>query len=321
MAAWSTTELVPAGVIGGPTGLAFSPSGDLYVADYYNQVWKVAGGTASVFAGSDATLGHTDGTGAAASFTHPYCVACDASGNVYVGEWAEVRKITPAGVVTTVAGSPSASFFPRGMVCDASGNLYVVDNTPSILKITPAGVVTTLASVSGGALDTIAYDTDSGDLFVADTAARDLMRVTMAGVVTSVATLDVGYVDPASGFQPPECTFAAFDRFGVLSIAVVNYDSGSRILRYSPLTAAWLEPATLDLPFNTERGVLEQVYGFACSDLTDVISYQFGTQISTLVRSTSRLHTVGGHFRSAGGAQINMMQRAGIGPWLPIEDL
>lgn len=320
MAAWTTTELVPAGIIGGPQGMAFSPSGDLYAADYNNRIWKVAGSVASVFAGSDA-IGHTDGTGTAATFTHPGCLACDASGNVYVGEWDEIRKITPVGVVTTVAGSPLASLSPQDMVCDASGNLYVADFTPSILKITPGGVVTTLASASGGALDTLAYDTDSGDLFVTDTAARDLLRVTMAGVVTSVATLDVGYIDPASAFQPPACMFAAFDRFGVLNIAVQNYDSGSRILRYSPAAAAWLEPATLGLPFNTEFGALEQVYGIACSAVSDVISYQFSTQISTLVRSTSRLHTVGGHFRSAGAPQINMMQRSGIGPWLPIEDL
>src|SRR5258705_104632 len=130
MATWGTTDLVPAGIIGRPQGLAFSPSGDLYIADYFNRVWKVTGNTASVFAGSDA-IGHTDGTGAAATFTHPGCLACDASGNVYVGEWDEIRKITPAGVVTTVTGNPSAYFSPQDMVCDASSNLYVTDFTPS----------------------------------------------------------------------------------------------------------------------------------------------------------------------------------------------
>ena len=104
--------------------------------------------------------GSTDGTGSAARFFGPGGVAVDAAGNVYVGDTnnSTIRKITPAGVVSTLAGSAgsvgsidgtgsAARFFnPFGVAVDAAGNLFVADdNNKSIRKITPAGVVTTFA--------------------------------------------------------------------------------------------------------------------------------------------------------------------------------
>lgn len=95
-----------------------------------------------------------------AQFDQPEGVAVDAAGNVYIADTyaATVRKITPAGVVTTLAGlagvfgkidgTGGAARFnnPDGVAVDAAGNVYVADSfNNSIRKVTPAGVVTTFA--------------------------------------------------------------------------------------------------------------------------------------------------------------------------------
>src|SRR6266852_5393087 len=106
------------------------------------------------------SIGSADGTGSAARFSFPSGVATDASGNVYVADSynSTIRQITPAGVVTTLAGlagitgsadgtgSAARFYFPFGVATDSSGNVYVADTDNStVRKITPAGVVTTLA--------------------------------------------------------------------------------------------------------------------------------------------------------------------------------
>ncbi|GGP27892.1 NHL repeat-containing protein [Silvimonas amylolytica] len=191
-----------------PGGIAVDSNGVVYVADTENhEIRKVlADGTVSTLAGSTAP-GAADGTGAAASFNEPAAVAVDQNGNVFVADASnnEIRKITPAGTVSTIAGSTtagsadgtgSAAAFnsPHGIAVDAYGNLYVADlNNRSIRKISPGGVVSTLANANGspgvadgkGAAATfefpwgIATDT-AGNLYVTDYAASTLRKITPA---------------------------------------------------------------------------------------------------------------------------------------------
>ncbi len=129
-----------------------------------NTIRKITpAGTVSTLAGSSAVAGSADGTGTEARFYAPEGVAVDTAGNLYVSDTGnhKIRKITPAGVVSTLAGAGVLGFAdgtgenarfrePSGIAADATGNVYVADwGNHAIRKITPAGVVTTLAG-SGG---------------------------------------------------------------------------------------------------------------------------------------------------------------------------
>ncbi len=197
-----------------PRGIAFDAVGNAYVADANNnKIRKItAAGIVTTFAGSGA-LGSTNGTGVAASFFNPSAIAVDASGNIYVAEPSSnlIRKITPAGVVTTFAGSgatgstnatgTAASFnIPSGLAIDGSGNIYVADaGNNKIRKITTAGVVTTFAgSGSQGSTDAtgiaasfniprgVAFDA-VGNMYVAEQGNNKIRKITAAGLVTTFA--------------------------------------------------------------------------------------------------------------------------------------
>ena len=180
-----------------PEGIAVDSSGNLYVADAsVDLIRKVdTTGRVSTIAGFPQQFGEIDGTGSAAHFDNPVAVAVDANVNIFVGDASgyTVRKVTPGGVVTTVAGSKNndgtadgsgsaAQFYPmNGMAIDSGGNLFVTEANNTIRKVTSAGVVTTIAgtsNVGGTANGTgaaalfndpygVAVDA-AGDLFVAD---------------------------------------------------------------------------------------------------------------------------------------------------------
>lgn len=149
-----------------PIGIAADRAGNIYVADSDNHTIRkiTPAGAVTTLAGKAEKMGHADGSGAAASFSHPVGIATDLAGNVYVSDSYAIRKITSTGAVTTLAGSdeqgdPSCGKFngigkearflkPRGIATDRAGNIYVADDT-AIRKITPAVEVTTLAGFYG----------------------------------------------------------------------------------------------------------------------------------------------------------------------------
>ncbi|WP_205962781.1 NHL repeat-containing protein [Pararobbsia silviterrae] len=229
-----------------PTGVAVDVSGNVYVADHGNNEIRIVTplGVVSTLAGST-TGGAADGTGALARFAGPSAVAVDVSGNVYVADHGnnEIRIVTPAGVVSTLARSFNG---PEGVAVDASGNVYVADSgNNEIRKITPTGVVSTLAgsTTSGSADGTgsgasfdypagVAVDA-SGNVYVADYGNNEIRKITPLGVVTTLAGSttpgDVDGTGSAAAFDGPYGV--AVDASG--NVYVAEYD-GQEIREITP---------------------------------------------------------------------------------------
>lgn len=189
-----------------PRSVAVDSSGNVYVVDYCNhRIKKITpDGEMSTFAGR--RQGLKDGAGSRAEFNYPIGVTVDSAGTVYVADSDNncIRKITPAGVVSTLAGGTgtgaTAKFnYPSSVAVDSAGIVYVTDtNNHQIKKITPTGEVGTLAG-SGiqGFADGIGIKTkfkhpsgvavdSSGTVYVADSGNNLIRRITSAGEVTTL---------------------------------------------------------------------------------------------------------------------------------------
>jgi streptogramin lyase len=230
-----------------PAGIATDGSGSVYVADTDNRTIRkiTPAGVVTTIAGTAGNVGSEDGTGAAASFSSPRGVAVDRAGNVYVADTLNhtIRKITPGGVVSTLAGTvgdvgsadgkgAAASFkYPAGVATDGAGNVYVADTgNDTIRKITPAGVVTTLAGTAGKAGNADGTGTGAsfdspggvatdgtGNIYVADTLNNTIRKIAPGSVVTTLA--------PGATFNRPSSV--AIDAAGDVYVSD-NYNNAIR---------------------------------------------------------------------------------------------
>jgi signal peptidase I len=202
-----------------PYGVAVDGSGNVYIADTSNNcVRKVTpGGTVSQVAGGGSnTACSFSGAATSVSLSSPQGVTVDSSGNIYIADSGHscVRKVTPAGTVSQVAGTGTAGFngdggaataaqvnAPIGLAIDSAGNIYIADTSNNrIRKVTSGGTISTIAgggantacSFSGAATSVslnspyeIAVDS-STNVFIADTN-NNCVRKLAAGTISQVA--------------------------------------------------------------------------------------------------------------------------------------
>jgi sugar lactone lactonase YvrE len=199
-----------------PVGIGLDALGNFYVADTKNDVIRkiTPTGAVTTFSGTSGVVGSTD---LPAQFNSPFGVAVDfGTGIVYVADSNNntIRKITPTGVVTTLAGLALATGsadgtgnvarfnLPQGQATDTAGNVYIADTASStIRKMTPSGAVTTIAGLAGvqgltdgtgtGSLfnqpEALTVDT-AGNIYVADTGNAAIRKITPVGIVTTITT-------------------------------------------------------------------------------------------------------------------------------------
>jgi sugar lactone lactonase YvrE len=244
-----------------PEGVAVDRSGNLYVSDTgHGRIARISPqGDASNVVG-DGVLGNywgDGGKGADAGLDVPLGVAVDGAGNVYISDTknSRVRKVTPAGVISTVAGTGISGFSgdggpaisaqmrgPSGLTLDAAGNLYIADWTDNrIRKVAVDGTITTVAGRGdtnpplgdgGKATDAslagpfgVAVD-GNGNLYIADTYYYLIRKVSPAGIITTAAGHNFYSSGPIDVGFP---TSVVSDAAGNLYIV-----SESRVLKLAP---------------------------------------------------------------------------------------
>lgn len=275
----------------GPHGVACDGFGNIYIADRNNnKIRKVsAAGAVTTLAGSG-NIGATDGTGASATFFEPWGIACDGSGNVYVADTKnyKIRKITPAGVVTTIAGTGAsgttngpalaAEFaFPTGIAVAPGGIIYVAEFMTHTIRKIESGNVATLAGTSflSGDVDgtgalarfdhphSLAIAKD-GSILVSDVFNNKIKKVSASGNVNTFAGNGIaGFangVSTSSQFDFP--LSIAVDSTGGIYVGDVNNNIIRKIASGTVSTFAgtqgtsgYLDGPALQAQFNSPSGL------------------------------------------------------------------
>ena len=232
--------------LGGISGVAVDAAGDVYISDDGNaEVDKVTpDGTLSIFAGTGQQGYPASGPATSSDLYTPGGLALDSAGDLYVADSTanRIEKITPGGVLTTIAGT-SAGGGPCAVAVDSAGNLYVADCGTYVSKFTPGGTTSIVAGTGkygsptpGPAIDSDLYIPDglavdsAGDLYIADEGNHVVERVTPGGTLSIVAGGGTGNYPALPTPGPATSTILAnpsdvtIDSAGNLYISDLNFN-------------------------------------------------------------------------------------------------
>ena len=213
-----------------PSAVAVDAAGNLYIADTNRRgVAKFSGGVYTTVAGSgSAGFAGDDGPGVNALLNDPTGVSVDTNGNIYIADTfnSRIRKLTPSGIITTIAGNGSlhnsgdggpatqrGSYFPHGVAVDPAGNVYVADTFDSSVRklqasypVVAGNGVGNAASVAGRVSPSALATVFGTNFALANAAAKSPLPISLAGVSVTVngQTSPILYVTPAQvNFQVP----------------------------------------------------------------------------------------------------------------------
>ena len=202
-----------------PSAIAFDAGHNLYIADSDNHVIRMvnSAGTISTFAGTGVSgFAGDNGPASAAQLRRPVSLAFDPLGNLYVADAADnrVRKISPAGVINTIAGTGEAGLFgddgpaisaglnaPGGVAVNTQGTIFIADTANNrVRRLTADGLISTIAGTGTAAsgsqasayLTPLSGPTDvsvdpSGNVLVADSGNFVIRRIGMDGTISTIA--------------------------------------------------------------------------------------------------------------------------------------
>lgn len=205
-----------------PRGLAFDASGNLYIADYLNNVVRKvsANGTITTYAGNRGLGGGYSGDGGkatAAQLNMPAALAFDPSGNLFIADWSNfvIRRVTSFGLISTVAGNNVRGYsgdggagtsamldYVNGLATDVSGNLYISDWANfRIRKLTTGGIIFSVAGNGdeGYSGDNVAALNSSlgyangivvdalGNIYFSDSLSSRIRKIDGGGTITTIA--------------------------------------------------------------------------------------------------------------------------------------
>jgi sugar lactone lactonase YvrE len=321
-----------------PQGVTVDSLGNVYVGDSLNRTIRriTAGGMVSTLAGPDGSYGSADGPAAAARFDEPYGVALDGATNLYVADTFNdtIRRISPAGVVTTLAGlagvagdsngtNNGAQFdTPTGVAVDGAGNLYVADyQNSTVRKITPGpgtnwsvSTLTGTAGVNGfsnGPVGVALFNHPYGvavdgltNLYVSDYDNQVIRLISADGVVSTYAG------NPgASAFANGTGTNALFDNPAGLALDSLGNlyvaDSGNNVVRkIAPggVTSTVAGEEGVSGSANGPLGLLNSPLGLAVDASNNVFVADTGNNTIREIASGGGLSTVAATARFAGSA-------------------
>ena len=229
-----------------PTAVAVDAGGDLYIGDFENgRIRRVSSGTISTVAGNGLFKYGGDGAAATSAFLdQPFGVAAaDSDGNFYIADTENhrIRKVTPDGIITTIAGTGIQGFSgdeglatgaalsaPRAVALDTNGNLYIADTfNARIRRVNSNGIITTVAggapccdlgdggpatSAFIGLTFDVALDT-AGNIYIADRQNERIRKVDTNGIITTLA--GGGDDFPANGLPATRVALNSPDGVGV----------------------------------------------------------------------------------------------------------